>query len=93
MHTRYSGSLWLTVLIGLSVMSLGGCASVAQDAQTVAPNLEWLAFRVRSDTTVALNADTGWAAPENSAAEIQYDQPFRFRIQVRVVCNGMGCTP
>jgi hypothetical protein len=87
MHTRYSGSLWLTVLIGLSVMSLGGCASVAQDAQTVAPNLEWLAFRVRSDATVALNADTGWAAPENSAAEIQYDQPFRFRIQVRAAMS------
>lgn len=87
MHTRYSGSLWLTVLIGLSVMRLGGCASVAQDAQTVAPNLEWLAFRVRSDANVALNADTGWAAPENMVAEIQYDQPFRFRIQVRAAMS------
>lgn len=75
----------LTGLIGLLIVTLGGCVPTDGDlnSREVAPNLEWLAFRVRSDATVALNADAGWASPENSAADILYDQPFRFRVQVR----------
>jgi len=85
MIQRYSGFSLLTGLIGLLIVTLGGCVSTAGDLKSreVAPHLEWLAFRVRSDATVSLNADAGWASPENSAADIQYDQPFRFRIQVR----------
>jgi len=85
MRQRYSGLSCLTALFGLSWIILCGSVTNAQDVNTqaVAPNLEWLAFRVRSDANVALNADAGWASPENSAADLQYDQPFRFRIQVR----------
>ena len=50
---------------------------------TETSDLEWLAFRVRSDFNAPLNSDTGWAAPENASAEIRYDQPFRLRVQVR----------
>ncbi len=48
-----------------------------------AGRLELVAFRVRDDVDAALNADAGWAAPENSPAALRYDTPFRFRIQVR----------
>lgn len=51
-------------------------------AETLAPDLHWQAFRVRSDIMTPLNADSGWAAAENSAAELAYDQPFRLRVQV-----------
>ena len=85
MSQHCQGFLRFTVMLGLPLIILSGCLPVANDAhsQAVAPHLEWLAFRVRSDATVALNADAGWASPENSAADIQYDQPFRFRVQVR----------
>ena len=85
MSQRYWEFSRLTVVFTLSLTILAGCVPATNDvdSQTVAPNLEWLAFRVRNDATALLNADTGWAAPENSAADIQYDQPFRFRIQVR----------
>jgi hypothetical protein len=39
-------------------------------------------FRVRSDFSVSLNADQGWAAPLNTDVTIQADQPFRLRIEV-----------
>tara|TARA_R110002072_G_scaffold136124_3_gene278383 strand:- start:99935 stop:101671 length:1737 start_codon:yes stop_codon:yes gene_type:complete len=62
-----------------------GCLANPDSANdsAVAANLEWLAYRVRNDATVDLNADTGWAAAENSVAQLYYDQPFRLRIQVR----------
>jgi hypothetical protein len=46
-------------------------------------NLEWLSFRIRDDFNVGLNADIGWASAEKASAQLFYDQPFRFRIQVR----------
>lgn len=73
------------------VRSLSGvllCLGVAT-ACTTAPvpagsaGLEWLSFRVRQDASAPLNADAGWAAPENAAAQLYYDQPFRLRVQVR----------
>lgn len=85
MRQCYSGLSRLTALFGLSCILLCSSVSNAQDVniQAVAPHLEWLAFRVRSDANVSLNSNAGWASAENSAADIQYDQPFRFRIQVR----------
>lgn len=70
---------------------VSSCTESQPDAEQQVPDpvamsdsdIEWLAFRVRSDFNAALNADTGWAAPENTAAEILYDQPFRLRVQVR----------
>ena len=89
MIRRYSEFSLLKGLIGLLIVTLGGCVSTAGDlnSREVAPHLEWLAFRVRSDANVSLNADAGWASAENSAADIQYDQPFRFRIQVRATVS------
>jgi len=49
----------------------------------VSPDIELLAFRLRSDFDVDLNADSGWAAGENEAARLAYDSPFRLRVQVR----------
>ncbi|TFH75650.1 exo-alpha-sialidase [Gammaproteobacteria bacterium LSUCC0112] len=64
---------------------LSGCMTADRLAggEALAPHLQWLAFRVRSDANAALNADAGWAAAENAAADIFYDQPFRFRVQVK----------
>jgi hypothetical protein len=62
-----------------------GCTSPADPIaeKGISSSLDWLAFRSRSDASAGLNADTGWAAPENAAADLLYDQPFRFRVQVR----------
>ena len=45
--------------------------------------MEVTAFRFREDLHAGLNDDSGWTAPENSAAEFNYDTPFRLRVQVR----------
>lgn len=68
-------SLLITGCTGTKVQQLGG--------EQQASNLEWLAYRVRSDSDAELNSNTGWAASENTAAEINYDQPFRLRVQIR----------
>lgn len=58
----------------------------AADAQTGRPapttSSQSTAYRVRSGFTDPLNADTGWAAPINSPAEVLADQPFRLRFEV-----------
>jgi hypothetical protein len=40
------------------------------------------AFRVRSDFTVPLNADQGWAGALNESVTIPADRPFRVRLEV-----------
>lgn len=72
-----------------ALVFLAGCSESQQNtevqiaSETRPSQVEWLSYRVRSDFGAALNADTGWAAPENTSADIQYDQPFRLRVQVR----------
>lgn len=39
-------------------------------------------FRIRGDAHAPLNADTGWAAALNEAADVQADRPFRLRIEL-----------
>ena len=53
--------------------------SHAPSAQ-IAPNGQ-PSFRVRSDFSVPLNADQGWAAPVNADVTIQADRPFRLRLE------------
>ncbi|ALO45956.1 exo-alpha-sialidase [Pseudohongiella spirulinae] len=67
-------------MAGLSI----GCSSQppSSGAESSASDLLWQAFRIRSDDTAPLNADIGWAAAENSSAQLLYDQPFRLRVQV-----------
>ncbi|MDP2126784.1 MAG: exo-alpha-sialidase [Pseudohongiella sp.] len=86
MSSRYSiKSQFVGLTVFTTVLFSAGCTDSQQnpDQSGVASNLEWLAFRVRNDASVGLNEDAGWAAPENTAADILYDQPFRFRVQVR----------
>lgn len=45
-------------------------------------DLRWTAYRLREDFHADLNADFGWAAPENQPATLSYDAPFRLRIEV-----------
>ena len=73
------------IVLAVSLLITYGCVANPGSANesAVAANLEWLAYRVRNDATVDLNADSGWAAAENSVAQLYYDQPFRFRVQVR----------
>ena len=68
-------------LFAATSMSVGAAQEGGQEAE-VAPSLNWLAYRVRSDASVALNADAGWAAPENAMTALHYDSPFRLRVQV-----------
>lgn len=68
-------------LFATSCMSVGAAQEGVQQAEA-APGLNWLAYRVRSDASVALNADAGWAAAENTVAALSYDSPFRLRVQV-----------
>lgn len=73
----------VSTLVLLSSCTTQQTGSGLYAAQAQAADLEWLAFRVRSDFNAPLNADSGWAAPQNSAAELTYDRPFRLRTQVR----------
>jgi hypothetical protein len=87
---KCAACLYLTAIAAL----LGaGCSPSAENqganhaeeraaATITAPALTWLAYRVRADAGAELNADTGWAAAQNSAADLLYDQPFRLRVQV-----------
>lgn len=76
------------ILIVLSLL-VSACDTAERESVTTAfaPDLQWLAFRVRSDANAGLNADAGWAAEENASAEILYDQPFRFRVQVKATMS------
>lgn len=79
-RTRLLKQINCTVVLPFFVassMSVGA----AQETE-VAPSLSWLAYRVRSDASVTLNANAGWAAPENTATKLHYDSPFRLRVQV-----------
>lgn len=77
---RQSRFFRLGTLAGLCLVVTACAAPVTS---TPAPALEWLSFRVRQDASAPLNADTGWAAAENTAATLHYDQAFRLRVQVR----------
>ena len=67
-------------LVGCTQPQILGIQNVSTGEQS---DIEWLAYRVRADFDTPLNADSGWAAPENTGAQIFYDQPFRLRIQVQ----------
>jgi len=73
---KFCACVW-AALLTLSAAPL----SMASDNPAAATSLEWLAFRFRSDFSIDLNADQGWAAQENAQAALHYDKPFRFRIQ------------
>jgi hypothetical protein len=45
-------------------------------------------FRIRSDDSVGLNANSGWAAAENANATIGTGNPFRIRFKVRETATG-----
>jgi hypothetical protein len=45
------------------------------------------AFRVRSDFSVPLNADAGWAAGSNESATVEADHPFRIRFEVEATAG------
>jgi len=72
------------------LLMFNGCTVVPSDpAMSVeSPGLELTAFRFREDINAELNADNGWAASENAAPVLYYDDPFRLRIQVQA-----GSTP
>jgi hypothetical protein len=84
LHT-YSSRPHRTIAWAALLLLSHACVAPAErtDTTAVTSDLEWLAFRVRNVSDVALNADTGWAAAENASAQLFYDQPFRFRVQVR----------
>lgn len=72
--------LCLTMVLPLLT---AGCMTEASTEDTeLAPGLDWLAYRVRSDASLGLNAGAGWAAPENTMTSLRYDSPFRLRVQV-----------
>lgn len=84
-HRNYlPRELGIYTLAALALLFQGCTATTGETrASSEAPAPDWLAFRFRSDSGAALNADAGWAAPENAMAELHYDRPFRFRIQTR----------
>jgi hypothetical protein len=45
-------------------------------------------FRVRSDFSAGLNADTGWAGAVNEHVAVQADRPFRLRFEVETDRSG-----
>jgi hypothetical protein len=63
----------------LALVAVVAGISHAPSAQ-IAPNGQ-PSFRVRSDFSVPLNADQGWAAPVNADVTIQADRPFRLRFE------------
>ena len=63
----------------LALVAVVAGISHAPSAQ-IAPNGQ-PSFRVRSDFSVPLNADQGWAAPVNADVTIQADRPFRLRLE------------
>lgn len=92
MNIKKNRPLFAAATLAAAVFSLEGCTQ----HQMTAPqymnasrqaDIEWLAFRVRADFDTPLNSDSGWAAPENTRAEIYYDQPFRLRVQVRATSS------
>ncbi|MDR2213582.1 MAG: hypothetical protein LBE21_08160 [Pseudomonadales bacterium] len=56
-------------------------------ADDTGSGIELLSYRLRADFGAALNADEGWAALENTSAALNYDQPFRLRVQVRAAAT------
>lgn len=40
-----------------------------------------LSYRVRSDVSLPLNADSGWAGPEGKEVVVEADRPFRLRLE------------
>ena len=74
--------LWLALAL---LFALSGCstenespaqAEGASEAERVS------AYRVRTDFSAMLNADSGWAAEVNQPARVQADQPFRLRLEI-----------
>ncbi len=64
-------------------LSLGCCLLVALSvAEGSASQPGQPSFRIRGDAHAPLNADSGWAAGLNEAAEVQADRPFRLRIEL-----------
>ncbi|MGD2121789.1 MAG: exo-alpha-sialidase [Gemmatimonadota bacterium] len=51
------------------------------------------AFRIRSDTAVGLNADDGWAGPENESVTVAADRPFRIRFELEGPVGEPGGEP
>ncbi|WP_405282451.1 exo-alpha-sialidase [Gaopeijia maritima] len=67
--------------IVLAVALVSGCEE--SSSRTAAGSvLEQTAWRLRTDVTAALDADTGWGAALNEAATVAADQPFRLRVEV-----------
>ncbi|OAB61390.1 hypothetical protein AY599_24645 [Leptolyngbya valderiana BDU 20041] len=54
--------------------------SEATDSPT--PGDRLTAYRIRLDADRGLNEDGGWAAPMNTPARVDVDQPFRLRVEV-----------
>lgn len=73
------------ILLLTALLVLSSCTSFSEEQSETAEvtDMELLAFRFRTDFGSALNANQGWAAGENQAAQLSYDQPFRLRVQVK----------
>jgi len=77
------GFIRISAWIALFLMSTGCVApSHAPALADETSSLQLMSFRFRGDFNAELNADTGWAASENQATALYYDDPFRLRIQV-----------
>lgn len=71
----------ILTMLSLSVMpALFGC--VGDTSQADASTVGEPGFRVRSDFSAPLNADTGWAGALNENVTVAVDQPFRLRLEV-----------
>ena len=65
----------------LALLALSTLAACVADPASVGSSGA-SAFRVRSDFTAGLNADTGWAGAVNENVTVNADQPFRLRFEV-----------
>ncbi|MGD8176099.1 sialidase family protein [Marinimicrobium sp. ARAG 43.8] len=76
-RTLYSG-LWIAAaMLVVNGCSTGNSASGHDEAAE-----QVSAFRVRTDFSAALNADSGWAAETNQTAQVWADDPFRLRLEI-----------
>ncbi len=73
---------------GLSVALAAILLAAEAAAQT--PEAEAPGFRIRSEFGAPLNADRGWAAPDNTPATLEADRPFRLRVLARSAGRDAG---
>ena len=80
----------LLLLAYLPVFTVSGCSYSPSSLEFESTDIQQTAFRVRSDFSVALNADEGWAGAVNENVTVYADQPFRIRFEVESVVDANG---